>query len=671
LEACHHEQHLKEDHHEMMIVDFKKRFWVSLILTIPILILSPMIQSLLFFTIKFNFDLYLLFFLSSVLFFYGGYPFLKGMYREVSQKQLGMMTLIGLAISVAYLYSAAGIFFIKKDMFFWEIATLIDIMLIGHIIEMKSVIGASRSLELLVKMMPSRAFLIKDAKIEEVEIDQLKINDVVLVKPGNQLPVDGIVVDGISYVDEAFLTGESKPVKKEKENKVVAGSINGNGSLKIKTLKLGKDSYLSKVISLVRDAQKTKSRSQKLADRAAKWLTIIAVSVGLITFIGWILAGQNIGFGLERMVSVMVISCPHALGLAIPLVVSISTSICARQGLLIRNREAFENARKITTVVFDKTGTLTKGNFGVRKYQSLLKDYSDEKILKLSATLEQQSEHPIAKGILDEAKKKKIDILPLKNFKAISGEGIEGEVDTKFVQVVSFGYLKKNNISMDKNHSNAAETVVYVLIDHKLAGYISLADEIREESYQIIKKLKMMNIKTVMITGDNDAVAKAVSKELGLDSYYANSQPHQKLEIVKDLQKKNEFVAMTGDGINDAPALAQADIGIAIGSGTDVAAETADIILVKSNPLDILALILFGRATYNKMIQNLLWAIGYNAFAIPLAAGALYSYGILISPAIGAVLMSLSTIIVAFNARLLKADKSLKLIKKHEKGEIL
>jgi len=648
----------------MMMRDFKKRFLVSLILTIPILTLSPMLQTWFHYSFRFLGDLYVLFFLSSIVYFYGGFPFLKGLFVEITKKQIGMMSLIAVAITVAYVYSSFVVFGIEGDIFFWELVTLIDIMLLGHLIEMKSVIGASRSLELLVKLMPSKANLIKNGKITKVDIKKLKVNDLVLVKPSEKVPSDGIIIEGSSYLNESFLTGEAKPVKKEKGFSVIGGSINTKGSLKIKISHLGKESYLAKIIKLVKEAQISKSKTQKLADVAAKWLTIIAVTVALITLASWILIGKGLAFSLQRMVTVMVISCPHALGLAIPLVCAVSTTLSAKYGLLIRNRKAFENARKISTVVFDKTGTLTKGNFVIKKYKSFLKNYSDEDILKIAASVESHSEHPIAQSVLEKIKQKKITILPIKNFKSIPGKGIEAEVNRKKVKIVGLKYLKKHQIALDKILPTAAETLIFIIINSKLAGFISLADEIRKESFEAIKSLKKMGIKTIMITGDNEKVAKEVSKELELDGYFANTLPHEKLKIVKNLQKKGEFIAMTGDGVNDAPALAKANVGIAIGSGTDIAAETADIILVKSSPLDILALILFGKATYNKMVQNLIWATGYNLVAIPLAAGVLYSYKIIISPAIGAIFMSLSTIIVAINARLLKASKALKLIKK-------
>ena len=652
-----HDSHDHTDHHRMMIKDFKLRFWISLVFTLPILALSPMVQDLFGFELSFfgETDKYILFGLSTIVFFYGGWPFLKGIVDELKEKQPGMMTLIAVAITVAWGYSTATTFGLEGSSFFWELATLVDIMLLGHWIEMKSVLGASRSLEELVKLMPSEAHLLKNGSTVDVKLDELKEGDLVLVLPGEKIPVDGIITDGQSNVNESMVTGEAKPVIKEKNSKVIGGTINGNGSLTVKVEQVGENAYLNKVINMVRDAQSVKSKTQNLADRIAFWLTIIALSVGFITLATWLLLGKEFSFAMERMATVMVIACPHALGLAVPLVVAISTSISAQRGLLIRNRTAFENSRKITMMVFDKTGTLTKGNFGVTRLGSFIDEFDDNDILKYAGALESRSEHPLAMGIMNKVKESEIEIPQVDNFNAITGKGIEGEVESKNIKVVSPGYLKDKKIEIpDSAYKNEAETVVFLLVDNTLTGFIAMSDEIREESYEAIKMLQDNNIKCIMMTGDNEVVAKSVSDELGLDGYYAGLLPDQKLEKIKEFQKKGEFVAMTGDGINDAPALAIADVGIAVGSGTDVAAETADIILVNSNPQDITTLVLFGKATYRKMIENFIWATGYNVVAIPLAAGVLYSSGILISPAMGAVFMSLSTIVVALNAQLLK-----------------
>jgi Cu2+-exporting ATPase len=652
-----HSSHDHSEHHAMMIKDFRKRFWISLAITLPVLVLSPMIQQLTGFEFALfpEFDPYILFSLSTLVFFYGGWPFLTGLAGELKKKQPGMMTLIAVAITVAWGYSSATTFGVKGSTFFWELVTLIDIMLLGHWIEMQSVLGASRSLQKLVEMMPSEAHLLKDGETSDVKVDELQKDNKVLVRPGEKIPVDGEITDGESTVNESMVTGESKPVKKAKGEKVIGGTINGNGSLTIVVKQTGDDAYLNKVISMVRDAQGKKSKTQNLADRIAFWLTITALTIGFGTLATWLILGKPFVFALERMATVMVITCPHALGLAVPLVAAISTSVSAQKGLLIRNRTAFENARKITLFAFDKTGTLTKGNFGVSRYEALHNDFDKKQILRLTGALEAKSEHPLAIGIMEKIKDEKIDIPDAKNFNAITGKGIEAEVENKNVKVVSPGYLKEKNIEIPENaFDNQQETVVFVLVDNTLAGFVAMADEIREESYDAVKTLKKAGMKVYMMTGDNEKVAKSVSDELGLDGYFAGILPDEKLEKIKEFQQKGEFVAMTGDGINDAPALATANVGIAVGSGTDVAAETADIVLVNSNPRDIASLVKFGKATYKKMIQNFIWATGYNIVAIPLAAGVLISAGVVISPAVGAILMSLSTVIVAINAQLLK-----------------
>ncbi len=650
-----HAQHGGGGHaqHAGMIDDFKKRFYVVLALTIPIMALSPMIQHWLNVDWTFQGSDYILLILSSLVFFYGGWPFLTGLVNEVKSKLLGMMTLVAVAITVAYVYSVAIIFGLEGMDFFWELATLILIMLLGHWIEMKSIMGASRELELLVQLMPSDAHLVHGDHITEVKTDTLKEGDVILIKPGEKIAADGEIVDGRSYLNESMLTGESKPVEKEINDKVIAGSINGEGALRVKVTHRTKDSYLAQVIKLVQDAQNSKSRTQLLADQAAKWLTIIALVTGVATLVTWLVIGEDLAFAVERMVTVIVICCPHALGLAVPLVVAKSTAISAQSGLLIKDRTAFENSRKISTLVFDKTGTLTRGEFNVVSFESVDPKHRKEDILNLAATLEQNSEHPIATGIMRKSKELNQQLPALKDFKAITGKGIQAVVDGRDVKVVSPGYLKENNMSAELS-SSKAETRVYLVVDNIVVGFVSLADEIRPESADAIKILRAQNIKTLLLTGDNKEVAMAVSNSLKMDGFIAEVLPHQKLEKIKELQSKGEFVAMTGDGVNDAPALAQADVGIAIGSGSDIAAETADIVLVNSNPRDVASLVLFGKATYRKMMQNLAWATGYNVIALPLAAGILYNAGVMLSPAMGAVLMSVSTIVVAINAQMLK-----------------
>ena len=659
-----HAGHVKKighDHHAHMVADFKKRFWISLIITVPILILSPMIQTLIGLgdLIRFPGDLYILFLLSTVVFFYGGYPFLKGLFDELKKARPGMMTLIAVAITTAYLYSSAVVFGLSGKIFFWELVTLVDIMLLGHWIEMKSIMGASKALEELARLMPSDAHkLMPDGSIKEVPLGELKMADRVIVKPGEKIPADGEVVDGETSVNEAMLTGESKPVSKKAGAKVIGGSINGEGSITVEVKKTGKDSFLSQVIELVKEAQESKSKTQDLANRAALWLTIIALTVGSITLFIWLVVmNKDFAFALERTVTVMVITCPHALGLAVPLVVAVSTAISAKNGLLIRNRAAFERARNIQAIIFDKTGTLTQGKFGVTDTITFSNDIDEKLLLKYAASVEVHSEHPIAKGIVSSSK----EIFSVEGFRAIPGKGAQAKVNSRDVKVISPGYLREQNIPVtdervDKLFSQG-KTVVFVMIDGKLCGAIALADIIRPESKKAISMLKEMGIKCMMLTGDNEQVAKWVSEEIGLDEHFAEVLPQEKVKKIKEVQSRGLVVAMTGDGVNDAPALAQADVGIAIGAGTDVAVETADIILVRSNPLDAMAIIGLARATYRKMVQNLAWATGYNAFAIPLAAGVLYKSGILLSPAMGAVLMSLSTVIVAINARFLRVVK--------------
>ncbi len=649
------------DHHSHMVADFRKRFWISMIVTVPILALSPLIQRVagLGGSLRFGGDLYVLFGLSSFVFFYGGYPFLKGLFNELRSVKPGMMTLIAIAITTAYVYSSVVVFGLRGKVFFWELATLIDIMLLGHWIEMKSIMGASRALEELAKLMPSEAHkIMPGGGIQDVPLDKLNTGDRVLVKPGEKIPADGDVVAGNSSVNEAMLTGESMPVSKKTGDKVIGGSINGEGSITVEIKKTGRDSFLSQVIELVKEAQESKSKTQDLANRAALWLTVIALGGGAVTLFVWLaLMNRDFAFALERTVTVMVIACPHALGLAVPLVVAVSTAISAGNGLLIRNRAAFEKARNIQAIIFDKTGTLTEGRFGVTD-TVVFRDGTDEKeLIKYAASVEAHSEHPIAKGIVGSSP----ETYPVEDFRAIPGKGAEGRVNGRDVKVVSPGYLRENNIRAGDERigrlASQGKTVVFVIIDGELKGAVALADIIRPESKEAISLLKGMGIQCMMLTGDNRQVAAWVAGELQLDDYFAEVLPHEKSAKVKEVQARNLVVAMTGDGVNDAPALAQADVGIAIGAGTDVAVETADIILVRSNPLDAVAILGLARATYRKMIQNLAWATGYNAFAIPLAAGVLYKAGILLTPAMGAVLMSLSTVIVAINARFLKVEK--------------
>ncbi|MEQ9264193.1 MAG: copper-translocating P-type ATPase [Balneolaceae bacterium] len=653
--------HNHHDHHAHMAQDFIKRFWISLALSLPIIALSPMIQGFLGLrdTLAFSGDLYVSFVLSSIVFFYGGWPFLTGLFEELKKKQPGMMTLIAIAITTAYIYSTMVVFFVEGKIFFWELVTLVDIMLIGHYIEMKSVMSASKALEELAKLMPSEAHLLQeDGSTKDVALEELKSGDRVLIKPGEKIPADGVVIKGNSSVNESLMTGESKPVTKSDGDEVIGGSLNGEGSLTIEINRTGKDSFLSQVIDLVRQAQDSKSRTQDLANRAAFWLTIIALGAGFLTFFVWtVFTTEDFVFALERTVTVMVIACPHALGLAVPLVVAVSTNLAAGNGFLIRNRTAFEEARNLGAVIFDKTGTLTKGVFEVTDVINYSSDYSDEQILRLAASLEQNSEHPIAQGIMNASD----DLSEIDDFNSITGKGIEGKVEGISIKVVSPGYLEEQRIDQPNDEyqtlSSQGKTVVFVIAEDKLIGAIALGDTIREDSRKAIEQLHDMGIQCIMLTGDNKQTAAYVAKELGLDDYFAEVLPNEKADKIKEVQSRGLKVAMTGDGVNDAPALAQADVGIAIGAGSDVAVETGDIILTQSNPKDVAALVALAKATYKKMVQNLWWATGYNAVAIPLAAGVLYTYGIILNPALGAGLMSLSTVIVAVNARLLKLDK--------------
>ncbi len=639
--------------------DFLQRFWLCLAFTVPVLLLSHMIQQWLGFSLSFKGDNYILTTLSTAIYFYGGMPFFKGMFGEIKAKAIGMMTLVALAISVAYIYSVAVVFGLQGMDFFWELATLIDIMLLGHWLEMRSQMAASRALQSLVALLPNDVTVEQNGEAVKIKLDELKKDDIVIIKPGEKIAADGLVIEGISSVNESMLTGESVPVKKEVKANVIAGSINGDGALKIKATGVGKDSYLNKVINLVQDAQAAKSNTQNLADKVAKWLTIIAILVGVATFIYWYSKDSGMAFALERMVTVMVTACPHALGVAIPLVVAISTTLSATNGLLIRNRTAFETTRKLSTIIFDKTGTLTKGSHAVQKIIPLTEKYNADEILEYAAAIQQNSEHHIAKGVIQFLKNKNLPLWKSENFQYMQGIGVAGTVNGKNIVAAGPNYFKEKKLSLPTipaEINQDTETVNFVLIDDEVAGIITLADSIREGSQQAIDDLKKMNIKSFLLTGDNEKIATAVNNQLGMDGYFANVLPHQKQEKIKEFQAKGEIVGMTGDGVNDAPALAQADVGIAVGSGTDVAAETADIILVNSDPGDVVKMIDFGKRTYNKMVQNLIWAVGYNIIAIPLAAGILYPKFVL-SPAMGAVLMSASTIIVAINASLLKLKK--------------
>jgi Cu2+-exporting ATPase len=642
-----------------MVSDFRQRFWICLVPTFPVLLLSPMIQVKLGITrLGFSGQSFVQLLLASAIFFYGGWPFLSGLVSELSRRRPGMMTLIGLATSVAYVYSTAVALGVPGEGFFWELATLIDIMLLGHWIEMRSVMGASRALEELARLLPSDAHRLReDGTTEDVPLTEIRKGDRILVRPGEKIGTDGVVASGRSSVDESMLTGESRPVEKAEGSSVVGGSINGEGALTVEVRKTGNETYLAQVIDLVRKAQESRSRSQDLANRAALWLTVAALAAGGITLAAWLLAGEGFAFAIERMVTVMVIACPHALGLAVPLVVAVSTALSARSGFLIRDRAAFERARTVQAVVFDKTGTLTQGRFGVTDVVRL-GTLGEDEILRLAASLESRSEHPIARGIVRSAAEKGLSLSAPEEFRAIPGKGAEATLGGRKVRVVSPGFLKEQGLPAGgesvERLSSEGKTVVYLLVGDRPEAAIALADLVRPESRQALADLKRMGIASMMLTGDSKAVAAWVAGQLGLDESFAEVLPDQKAAKIEEIRQRGLSVAMTGDGVNDAPALVAADVGIAIGAGTDVAIESADIVLVRSDPRDVASVVRLAKATYRKMLQNLWWAAGYNIVAIPLAAGVLAGKGVLLSPAFGAVLMSASTVIVAVNAQLLR-----------------
>lgn len=655
-----HNEHDKHAGHSVQM--FKSKFWVALLLTIPVLAYSDHIQTWLRFTPpSFPGSDLVPFVLSTVIFFYGGIVFLKGGLGELKTRRPGMMTLISMAISVAFGYSIAVQFGLSGEAFFWELATLITIMLLGHWLEMASVSKAESALDAIKQLLPDTAEKLVNGQPQAVLVSELKVGDLILIRPGTSIPVDGIITEGTSAINEAALTGESKPANKTVGDKVVAGTINQDGSLTVRVTELGENTALAGIMRLVAEAQASKSNVQVLADKAAFGLTILAILSGIVTFIAWLIA-KDAGFALERTVTVLIIACPHALGLAVPLVVSISTTLSARNGLLVRKRLALESARKLDIVLFDKTGTLTKGEHGVTDIWAT-KGYTKEDILHLTASLEQNSEHIIGKGIVAEAQNKGIRLDKVEDFSALPGLGVRGTLHGKdsFI-AASYRYIEENKLSVPisiakhiKQAAKEGKTEVYLInASREVIGAIALADIVRPESKATIQALKQLGIKTAMITGDSKDVAGYVAKQLGLDQYFAEVRPEDKASKVKELQQKGLRVAMVGDGINDAPALTQADIGIAIGAGTDVAIKSADIILVKSDPGDVVKVIKLSKATYRKMVQNLVWGAGYNVLAIPLAAGVLYGSGILLAPAIGAVLMSLSTIVVAANAQLLR-----------------
>ncbi len=659
LEHDQLKQHDKHAGHSVKM--FKDKFWLSFVLTIPVLVYSEMIQQWLNFVPPvFTGSEYVPFVLSTVIFVYGGTVFIRGAHGELKAKLPGMMTLISLAIITAYVYSLATQFFISGEGFFWELSTLVTIMLLGHWLEMASVAKAEGALDAISKLLPDKAEKLVNGEPQLVLVAELKVSDLVLIRPGSSVPVDGIITDGSSSVNEAAITGESKPTNKSVGDEVVAGTINQDGSLTVKATKLGEDTAVAGIMRLVAEAQISKSHVQVLADKAALVLTVVAIVTAMVTFVVWLFV-KDAAFALERSVTVLIIACPHALGLAIPLVVSISTALSARNGLLVRKRLALETARKLDWVLFDKTGTLTQGEHGVTNVWSTT-GYTKDDILRLTAGLEQNSEHIVGQGVVRKAKEQHLQLDRVVNFKALPGQGVQGVLgDNKQYTAASHRYLVENKLTVPvaiakaiKHAAKEGKTEVYLIADKKVIGAIALADTVRDQSKQAIESLNAMGIKTAMITGDSHQVAAHVADQLGLDQYFAEVRPENKSAKVKELQTNGQQVAMVGDGINDAPALTQADIGIAIGAGTDVAIKSADIILVKNQPLDVIKVVNLSKRTYRKMAQNLAWATGYNVLAIPLAAGVLYGSGIVLAPALGAVLMSVSTVVVAFNAQLLR-----------------
>ncbi len=626
-----HHNHEHDKHAGHHTEDFLKKFWIALVLTVPIVLYSDLPQAFLGWSAPaFPGSDYLQLILGSIVFFYCGLVFLKGAYDEIVARLPGMMTLIGIAITAAYLYSVWVTFFREGMTLFWELSTLIAVMLIGHYVEMRAVQGAKGALRELAKLLPDTADIVRDGKTMTVPIAELRTGDVALIRPGGKVPADGTVIEGESDVDESLITGESRPVAKSVDSEVVAGSINGDGSLRIRIEKTGEQTFLAGVMRLVAEAETSKSRLQLLSDRAAFYLTVLAITAGAITFTAWMYVGEGFGFAVERLVAVLVIACPHALGLAIPLVASISTTMAAKNGFFIKRRLALEAARNVTTVLFDKTGTLTEGAFGVTSVTS-------DEVLALAAAVEAHSEHPIGKAVVREAQKRGLSVKQAQNFKRIPASGAEATVEGKKVFV---------------GHRGGHDILVEV--DGKQIGEIGVADTIRPEAREAVEALKKMSVKIAMITGDSQETAASVAKELGIEEYFARVRPEEKSEKVKLLQSQGQKVAMVGDGVNDAPALTQADLGVAVGAGTNVAIESAGIILVKNDPRDIPKIIALSRLTYSKMIQNLFWATGYNVLALPVAAGALAAYGIMLQPAVAAVFMSISTVIVAFNAALLR-----------------
>ncbi|EIX2749346.1 copper-translocating P-type ATPase [Staphylococcus pseudintermedius] len=675
----HHHQHVHESHHphshHMHHDDhahhhhenFKMKFFVSLIFAIPIIIFSPMMGVQLPFQFTFPGSDWMVLILATILFIYGGQPFLVGAKGEITSKKPGMMTLVTLGISVAYIYSLYA-FYLNHFSdatghtmdFFWELATLILIMLLGHWVEMNAVGSAGDALKKMAALLPDKVIKVTNNQREEVKISDIALNDIVEVKAGESIPTDGMIVRGETAIDESLVTGESKKVQKKPNDQVIGGSINGSGTIQVKVTAVGEASYLSQVMDIIKQAQNDKSRAELLSDKVAGYLFYFAVSVGMIAFIAWMLIQHEIDLALERLVTVLVIACPHALGLAIPLVTARSTSIGAHHGLMIKNRAAIETAQHIDYVMMDKTGTLTEGHFSVNHYESFKAGVSDEAVLSLFASLESQSNHPLATSIVDFAKNKNISYVQSQDVRNIPGVGLEGTINGQAYKITNVSYLEQNGFEYDKalfnKLANQGNSISYLIDEQQVIGIIAQGDQIKDSSQQMVADLLAKGITPVMLTGDNQEVAETVAKALGINDVHAQLMPEDKESIIKAYQSKGKKVMMVGDGINDAPSLIRSDIGIAIGAGTDVAIDSGDVILVKSDPSDIIHFFTLSKRTMRKMVQNLWWGAGYNIVAVPLAAGILASIGLILSPAVGAILMSLSTVIVAINAFTLKLE---------------
>lgn len=675
----HHHQHMHESHHphshHMHHDDhahhhhgnFKMKFFVSLIFAIPIIIFSPMMGVQLPFQFTFPGSDWMVLILATILFIYGGQPFLVGAKGEIASKKPGMMTLVTLGISVAYIYSLYA-FYLNHFSdatghtmdFFWELATLILIMLLGHWVEMNAVGSAGDALKKMAALLPNKVIKVTNNQREEVKISDIALNDIVEVKAGESIPTDGMIVRGETAIDESLVTGESKKVQKKPNDQVIGGSINGSGTIQVKVTAVGEASYLSQVMDIIKQAQNDKSRAELLSDKVAGYLFYFAISVGMIAFIIWMLIDNHIDFALERLVTVLVIACPHALGLAIPLVTARSTSIGAHHGLMIKNRAAIETAQHIDYVMMDKTGTLTEGHFSVNHYESFKAGVSDEEVLSLFASLESQSNHPLATSIVGFAKSKNIAYAQPQDVQNISGIGLEGTINGQAYKITNVSYLEQNGFDYDQalftKLAQQGNSISYLIDEQQVIGIIAQGDQIKDSSQQMVADLLAKGITPVMLTGDNQEVAETVAKALGINDVHAQLMPEDKESIIKAYQSKGKKVMMVGDGINDAPSLIRSDIGIAIGAGTDVAVDSGDVILVKSDSSDIIHFFTLSKRTMRKMVQNLWWGAGYNIVAVPLAAGILASIGLILSPAVGAILMSLSTVIVAINAFTLKLE---------------